>query len=79
MSDRPTEHMAMIRPRRMPSAKRWAIRSVVEVDSLWEAPVKKLTILVAVTNESPATDCSAGLSADSANPSGRVLSSIRTT
>ena len=50
--DKPTEQMAMIRPRRIPSTDLWRILSNNETELVALAPVKKRTSLSFVVNAS---------------------------
>jgi hypothetical protein len=78
INERPTEHIAIIRPSRTPSANRWEIRSTSPSSALWLLPVKRLTIRFDVRNESTLINCSPGVSAESSSPSGRESSSTLT-
>ena len=74
MSDSPTAHMASIRPKRAPSATRWASCDHQPTLDRPALPVKKLTVTVEVTNDPSDTWRSAPPSL-MPSPSGSVDSS----
>ena len=79
ISDRPTEHMAMTSPSRMPSARRWANFSKPLWSPLWDSPVKNVMFVVDVMNDAGVIVSSAVDSPVRSRSSGSVDSSRRTT